>query len=235
MARALAAYAGGDEGATLTVHTDEGDTDSMPVSLFFRSREDLRDVDREALALARGRVLDVGAGVGSLSLVLQDRGLSVTAIEVIPEAVEIMTRRGVRDARLGRVQELGSSQDFDTVLMLMNGTALAGTRAGLLPLLRTVEELLASGGQILMDSTDLTEGGGNEEGDGTEDENGSQGELHYQLEFQGERGAPFPQLFLDPLTLETMVLEGGWRMELVWQGDSGEYLSRLTRGENDSG
>ena len=230
MARALVAFHEGDRDAVLTVRADEGEAYPMEISLFFRSQEDLRDADLEALARARGRVLDVGASVGSVSLALQAKGFRVTAIEVIPEAAEIMSRRGVLDIRCARVEELGSDDEFDTVLLLMNGVALAGTLASLPGFLRSVERLLAVGGQILLDSTDLggtdgTPGAGGEHGN-----DGYPGELQYQMEFRGVRGAPFPQLFVDPETLDAVAGAVGLRTEVVWWGEDGEYLARLTRG-----
>lgn len=225
LARALVDFWRGNRGATLLVHTDGGETDPMPVSVFFRGRDAIGRVDREALARARGRVLDGGAGVGSHALLLQEEGLSVTAVEVIPEAVEIMRARGVDDAREGRLEQLVEVAAFDTILLLMNGTALAGTVTGFPGLLRTLERLLAPGGQVLMDSTDLV-------GRGEEDpETGEEylGELQYQVEYGGAKGAPFPQLFLDPATLSRMAAEEGWATELVLRGRNGEYLASLTR------
>jgi len=201
----------------------------MPVSLFFRTLEDLREVDRAALSLARGRVLDVGAGVGCLSLILQEGERSVTAVEVIPEAVEIMAKRGVRDAREGRIEDLPRRREFDTLLLLMNGAALAGTMAGLPRLLRTLAGVLAPGGHVLLDSTDVLEEGGEAAGPQAWEEGEYPGEFQYQMDFQGQRGAPFPQLFVDPGTLRKAAEEGGWRMELAWQGVQGDYLARLTR------
>lgn len=188
----------------------------MPVGVFFRDRENLRPSDHHALERVRGRILDVGAGVGSLSLILQSRGCSVTALEIIPAGVEIMKDRGVREIRAGRLEELPPDRSFDTILLLMNGTALAGTLDGLGGLLSTLGRLLALDGQILVDSTDL----------------GKEGELQYQLEFRGIKGSPFPQLFVAPETLESVARENGWQMEVVWSGvgdGEGEYLARLTR------
>jgi SAM-dependent methyltransferase len=54
---------------------------------------------RRAMRLVRGRVLDVGAGAGRVSLHLQGHGHDVVAIDRSPGAVEACRRRGVRDAR----------------------------------------------------------------------------------------------------------------------------------------
>ena len=220
----------------------------MPLSVFFRSApEEHRVVEREALTRARGRVLDCGAGVGSMTLLLQKQGMEVTALEVIPEAVEIMGERGVKRVVLGRLEDQPADHAFDTLLLLMNGTALAGTLARLPFFLKTLDGLLAPGGQVLLDSTDLLGGevgmgvdqprGGSLQPEGILDpysgrEEGTYpGELHYQLEFHGEKGAPFPQLFVDPRTLATAARASGWRVEVMMEGEEGEYLASLTRGE----
>ena len=229
LAAALMAYAHGEEDALLTVHTDAGPSESMPVSLFFRSRREFRDADAAATGLVRGRILDVGACAGAVSLALQEAGWEVTALEVIPEGVEIMRRRGVKDVREGRVQDFRCDGCYDTALLLMNGTALAGTLHGFPRLLEMLDSLLAPGGQILLDSSDLASRlePGSPCGQAWEED--YPGELQYQLEFRGSRGAPFPQLFLDPETLGALSHGAGWEMEVVWRGGDGHYLARLER------
>jgi hypothetical protein len=73
-----------------------------------------------------------------------------------------------------------------------------------------------------MDSTDL--GGRASETEGGE----VPLEIQYQIEFESFRGAPFPQLFLDPDTLVELAAEAGWTTDLMWEGPAGEYLARLT-------
>jgi hypothetical protein len=224
----------------LRVHSDAGESEAMPVGIFFRSEEELREADREALRLVRGRVLDVGAGVGCMTLILQKEGFEVAAIEAIPEAVEIMRELGVEEVREGRLEEMEPSRSFDTLLLLMNGSALAGTLAGFPLLLRVLSGLLAHGGQVLMESTDMRPpepSCGGKAGQGTSpswDEGEYPGELQYQMEFQGKKGAPFPQLFLDPEALGTLATLAGWLVEIVWSGPEGAYLARLIRGGTDA-
>ncbi len=234
LARALLAYARGDSDALLNVLVDDGDADPLPASLFFRAPSELRDVDRVAVSRAQGHVLDLGAGAGSISLALQNKGLRVTAVEIIPDLVRIMKQRGVEDVRQGSVEDLPESLSFDTILILMNGIAMAGSFSRVPAFLRGLGRHLRNGGQILLDSTDLLEGEGTipthpddlppgwYEGD-------YPGEVQYQLEFRGEKGSPFPQVFLDPATLALLAKEEGFDADVVWRGEDGAFLARLRK------
>ena len=139
----------------LRVFSPQFEDDEFPVETLFRAVPDMSGLEREALRLCRGRVLDVGAGAGCHSLALQSAGQTVTAVDISPHSVETMRRRGVRDVRLADffADEVGGP--YDTLLFLMNGLGLAGTLAALPRLLERCAVLLAPGGQILADSSDL--------------------------------------------------------------------------------
>src|SRR5574342_122674 len=103
--RALLDFFNGRTSAEVVVHEADGETEVVPARVFFREAEEFSALEEAALDLCRGRVLDVGAGAGCHSLVLQERGLHVCAIDVAPEAVEVMRKRGVADARCADVFE----------------------------------------------------------------------------------------------------------------------------------
>lgn len=211
---------------SIRVYADEGGVQRMPVAVFFRSERGLRPADRRAIALCRGRVLDVGAGAGAVALALQRRGLEVTALDVLPGAVAVMRARGVHDARRGNVARFRSRRPYDTVLALMNGTAPAGTLGGLRAWLGALAAPLAPNGQLLIDSTDLTSPGRS----ATREDGRYVGELHYQIEYRGEKGAPFAQLFVDSRRLGAAARAVGLATRVVWRGAGGAYLARLTHG-----
>jgi SAM-dependent methyltransferase len=232
-ARALLAYEAGDERATVTVIDDLGDVDALPAAWFFRPRDAMPRIERTALDLCEGRVLDLGAGAGSHTLALQQRGQQVTAVEILPELVDLLRRRGVSDARLGSVFRPPCGA-WDTVLLLMNGWGLMETVAGLERFLADSRSLLAPGGRIIADSTDMRRFA-----TATSEEHGVSvpcredgryvGEIQFQLEFEGHRGQPFRQLYVDPDTLALVAGRTGWEVEIAGRGEHGAYLSVLRR------
>ena len=124
MGAAIADYHRQGKAARLRVFSPDFDEDEIPVATLFRTADAMPPLERQALQLARGRILDVGAGAGCHSLALQAMGHSVTAIDISPLAVETMTARGVKDARIEDFWSVEAR--YHTILMLMNGIGIVG-------------------------------------------------------------------------------------------------------------
>ena len=229
-AAAMEAYHRGKQDAILVVY-DDFERDEVPISYFFRGPEQFPPLEQLALELCRGRVLDVGAGSGCHSLALQERGFEVTAIEILPPLVRILQERGVRDVRAATWMDVEAGR-FDTVFMMMNGLGLTETLPGLRRFFSEARRLIAPGGQVLADSTDVRarldpdagRTGALERPDGR-----YVGELHFQVEYEGQKGEPFPQLYVDANTLIRFARDEEWDCEIVSEPDEyGHYLARLT-------
>jgi len=105
---------------------------------------------RRALRFAQGRVLDVGAGAGRVALHLQQKGHEVVAIDPSPGAVDVCRRRGVRDARVLKLEEADRSLGrFDTVVMYGNNLGLLSSRPKGRRLLRRLHGITTERGRIL--------------------------------------------------------------------------------------
>jgi hypothetical protein len=154
-------------------------------------------------------------------------------LELIPEAVRIMRERGVEDAREGTLFELPAANLYDTVILLMNGSMIAETLSGLDRLLAAAATVLEPQGTLILDSTDLRDAADKDEDQGLESEPKDDGryigELHYQLSVGEHVGDVFPQLFVDPGTLDAGARRCGWEMEVMWSGPGGHYLAQLAR------
>ena len=229
--RALRAYFEGDARAELTIRREDGQENALPVSFFFRGRCEFTPLENAAIDSCRGRVLDVGAGTGLHSLVLQQRGLPVTAIDISPHAVEVMRERGVREVHCADIFEFQGGE-FDTLLMLGHGVGMVETIAGLDRFLAHARRLRSEEGQLLLDSLDVraTEDPANLAYHEANRQAGRYiGEIRMQLEFRGEKGLHHGWLQVDPETLQERAELAGWKREIVHQDEGGNYLARLTR------
>lgn len=229
-ARALAAYHSGRTNALLEIRTDQGEElDEMPVEVFFR--DELFPFEQAAIDLCRGRILDLGAAVGVHSLILQERGFDVTAVEIVPEVAAIARERGVGDVRTGDFLEM-HLEPADTVILLMNGPGPCGTLDGFDRLLARLHDIVLPGGQVIFDSgaPQVSEDSGPVPGTIPARELGLYpGEAWVQLSFDDEEGAPFRELYIDRETARMHAETAGWSFEIVYGGESENYTARLAR------
>lgn len=229
MGRAIADFHAAGKAARLRVFSPMFDEDEIPVATLFRQLDEMPAIEQEALRLARGTVLDVGAGAGCHSLALQAMDKAVTAIDISPLAVATMRDRGVNDVREQDFFTLDGHR-YDTILMLMNGIGIVGTLSRLPAFFMQVDRLLAPGGQLLCDSSDICYIFEDEDGiidlTGVE---GYYGELTYQMQYKAVKGAPFPWLFIDAPTLCEQARVNGFDCEVVSHGSHYDYLARITR------
>ncbi|MCL8001059.1 hypothetical protein M8994_22970, partial [Brucella sp. 21LCYQ03] len=142
----LAVYHQSPNRQPLYLHTSYGDTDEMPVDVFFRTEDDFSELEHIALALCDGHVLDVGAGAGAHALYLQSKNFAVTGLEISSLAAGVMQQRGVHDILQADFFE-HKNATYDTLLFLMNGIGIAGTLAGFRALLKHSKTLLSDRGQ----------------------------------------------------------------------------------------
>ena len=213
---------------TLVVHSSMFEDDEIPVESLFRSLEEMPELERIALEEAQGRILDVGAGSGCHSVALQKLGKSAVAIDISPLSVEVMKRRGV-DARQVNLYDETFTEKFDTILMLMNGTGIIGTLDNISVFFERMKKLLAPGGCILIDSSDLRYLYEEEDGSLMIDlADDYYGQLDYQMEYKDVLGEPFDWLYLDFETLAIYAEENGFTAELLEEGGHYDYLAKLT-------
>ena len=228
--RSLIDFFNGDISAKVIVHRDDGLSEEMPTSIFFRKPSDFSPVEQKAIMLCRGYVLDVGAGAGCQSLTLQDRGIRVLAIDVSPQAIEIMSKRGVKEYKQVDVFEY-HKESFDTLLMMGHGIGIVGDLSGLDRLLQHTHKLLKPDGQIVFDSLDVrcTDNPRHLAYQESNRQAGRYfGEFRMRFEYKGQTGPSFKWLHVDPETLTDHAQRTGWSCRVVCQEDDGNYLVQLT-------
>lgn len=229
MGTAISDYYNKRKADKLRVFSSQFDEDEIPVRELFREATNMPLLERTALGLSSGRILDVGAGSGCHSLALQTAGKEVCAIDISPLSVEVMKQRGVQDARLVNLFDEQFTETFDTILMLMNGSGIVGRLENMPDFFRKMKQLLRPGGSILMDSSDLRYL--------FEDEDGSfvinladdyYGEMDFRMQYKDIEGDTFDWLYIDFQTLSLYATNCGFKAELIKEGKHYDYLARLT-------
>jgi SAM-dependent methyltransferase len=229
MGAAIADYQKRGKAAKLRVFSSFFDEDEIPVSQLFRSFEEMPPVEKTALQMATGKILDCGAGSGCHSLALQNMGKEVQAIDISPLSVETMQQRGVKQASQINLFDNHFIEKFDTILMLMNGSGIIGKLAYMPLFFNKMKQILTPGGCIYMDSSDLRYLFEEEDGSIDIDLAGDYyGEVDFQMQYKQIKGESFDWLYIDFQTLKLYATQSGFTVELIEEGEHYDYLARLS-------
>ena len=228
MGRAIADYHKNKTASKLRVFSPMFEEDEIPLTTLFRTYKSMPEIERKALDMAKGKTLDVGAGSGCHSLVLQERDIDVTAIDISPLSVETMKERGVN--KVLEQDFFTLEGQYDTILMLMNGIGIVGTLERLPEFFKKLDKILAPGGQVLCDSSDISYVFETEEGIIELPEDMSYyGEHSFQMQYKDTIGEPFNWLYIDADTLKEKAVRSGYAVEVVAEGEHNDYLARITK------
>lgn len=112
--------------------------------------------ERQAINLAKDRVLDVGCGAGRFSLHLQQKGFDVTGLDNSRGAVKVCKLRGLRNVRFRSIDEIGKFKpaSFDSVIMMGNNFGLFGGCKKAKRLLKQMYAITSAEGQIIAEAVD---------------------------------------------------------------------------------
>ncbi|MBS1533698.1 MAG: class I SAM-dependent methyltransferase [Bacteroidetes bacterium] len=227
--KAILDYQTNNQPEDIITETSISEADPMSVAYLFRSFEQMPKLEQKALQLARGKVLDIGCGAGSHSLYLQENTTcEVFSVDISPNAIKACELRGIQNARALNVLELEGEQ-YDTLLLLMNGAGMCGRLKNISVFLQKLKLLLAPGGQILLDSSDIIYMF-------DEDEDGGKwipsneayyGEVVFNISYKGEHEKPFDWMYIDYNTLQNAAHANGLQCALILEGEHYDYLAKL--------
>ncbi len=228
MGQAIADYFNRGKAAKLRVFSSQFDEDEIPVDQLFRSYDDMPALEQKALQLAKGKILDCGAGSGCHTLALQAMGKEVQAIDISPLSVEVMQKRGIKQAFQINLFDEHYLEKFDTILMLMNGSGIIGKLENMPAFFVKMKQLLNPDGCIYMDSSDLRYLFEDEDGSFLIDLAGDYyGEIDFQMQYKQTKGDAFDWLYIDFQTLSHYASENGFTAELIAEGEHYDYLACL--------
>ncbi len=213
-----------DEVPPLILHNSYGEPEEMPLWYFFREYDEMPELEKMALSICEGHVLDIGAGTGSHAICLQQLGYQVTAIDINRQAVDIMRESKVKDAKQTDFFDIKDGQ-YDTLICLMNGIGFIGKIDRLETFLKQADQLLKPDGQIVLDSSDVKYLFENE----ALPKDRYYGEVSFQYEYKGSKGEWFDWVYLDKDTLAAKADSLGWYVYFLHSDENGQYLARLIK------
>ncbi len=212
----------------LRVLSDRFDTSHIDVSHFFRTYDEMPEIEKLALNSCQGSILDIGAAAGCHSLELLDQKKMVQPIDISPGAVRVMQVQGLENSRQLDFYEI-KNEKYDTLLMLMNGIGISGTLAGLEKTLLQAKNLLRPRGRLICDSSDIIYMLEQEDGSVMIDLAANYyGEVNFQFAYRSRKSEPFPWLYIHYELLHEYATRFGFNCEKLADGDHYDYLAILT-------
>lgn len=225
---ALLDFHNGNYTADIITFSSLEEKDVMPLPYLFRDYGQMPELEKKALALCKGTVLDIGCGAGNHSLYLQNEGFKVSCLDHSKGAIAVCENRGIRNSYHGSIFDFEDGR-FDTLLLLMNGIGISGQLKNIDVFLNKLKSLLNKGGQIILDSSDIIYMFESDEDGGywIPEDVAYYGEVRFTMEYKKLKGDEFPWLYLDFNTLQRAAMFNGFTCELVFEGEHYDYLARL--------
>lgn len=210
----------------ITVSSDICEDDTIPVNYLFRSYAEMPRIEQIALDRCSGKVLDIGAAAGIHSMYLKKKGINVKAIDISHGAVAYLTSQGI-NAEVIDFLKIEDDQ-YDTLLLLMNGIGIAGDLNSLESFLQHTKKLLAPNGKILCDSTDVNYLYEDEDGSMWIDLNSEYyGNFRFQMKYKDIETDWFNWLYVDFDKLKITAEKVGLAIEKIYEEEY-QFLVELT-------
>lgn len=207
----------------ILLHNSYDVAEVLPLDDFFRTIDEMPDLEIFALSLCKGTILDIGAGTGAHSLLLQQQGYNVTALEISKGACQVMYLKGIKNIINQNVFDYDTKK-YDTLLLMMNGIGFCGYVDDLKVFLNQAKKLLKPGGKIIFDSSDVAYLYQNE----PPEQESYYGEIDYQYEYNNVKGNWFSWLYIDKVLMAQLATQAGWQLQIVYEDENQQYLGVLT-------
>ena len=188
------------------VESETMEDDIIPVKHLFRNYNQMPKCEQVALDNTKGKVLDVGGGVGSHCLYLQKKGMNATLLDFSSGLCEVSYKRGVKSIINQDFFSWKPNTKYDSILFMMNGIGMGGNLESFHKVIEKSFESLNDGGQILFDSTDIKFCYEQEDGSVLTPLNLDYlGFVKFQLKYKNKKDKWFNWAYYDPKKLRSIL------------------------------
>jgi SAM-dependent methyltransferase len=231
----MAAYKAAGNAGWEIIERDDGLMDaSAGPHRYFSDYSDWSKSERQAIKLARGRVLDIGCGAGRFALYLQRAGVEVTAIDNSPGAIKICRLRGVKKAMVRPIAEIGKFRpgSFDTAILMGNNFGLFGGLRQAKRLLKDLFKITSNQGQIIADATDpyqTSEPAHLQYFKFNRSRGRMPGQLRLRIRHKKVIGQWFDYLFVSQKEMKEILDGTGWQIRKIFSDDGPSYIAVIVK------
>ncbi len=201
--------------------------------MYFSEYEDWNPVEKRAMELVKGRVLDIGCGAGRHSLYLQKRGFDVLGIDNSPLAIKVCKLRGLKRAKVIPIEDVDfEPNSFDTVIMMGNNFGLFGDFEKARRLLRRFRRMTSEDALIIADTRDPydTENPAHLEYHRLNKEKGRMGgQIRIRIRFRKYVGRWFDYLMVSKEEMKEILKGTGWKVKEFIDSGGSEYVAALKK------
>ena len=217
------------------IERDDGFVDfSSGAPAYFAEYKDWPEIQKQAIKYAHGKVLDVGAGAGRVSLYLQKKKFDVVAIDNSPLAIKVCQKRGVKHAKVLPIEKIGTfkTNTFDTVLLFGNNFGLFGSFKKAKTLLKKFHKITSPSALIIAENVDPYK---------TEDQvhlsyhkfnqkrGRMPGQLRIRVRFRDYIGDWFDYLLVSKSEMKQILKNTGWRVRKFIDSDNYMYSAIIEK------
>jgi SAM-dependent methyltransferase len=214
----------------IKVESNLTEEDEIPLAYLFRTKDQLPQKEVRALSKVQGRTLDVGAGAGAHSLILQQENKNVVALDISEKCCDAMKLQGIINVICADFFNFKDAEKFDTILLLMNGFGIAGTLENLPNLLEHCKSLLKPGGIIIGESADILYLFEEDDGSCSIDLNSNYyGEMRYRMSHNNVVGEWFDWLYVSSDLVSDCAETLGFKVLDVEQGENDDFIIYLKK------
>jgi len=204
------------------------------ISAYFAGFKYWPEIEKNAIKHASGKVLDIGAGAGRVSIYLQESGSDVTAIDNSPLAIKVCKAKGVRQAEILPVDEIDRFRfsTFDTVVMFGNNFGLFGSSDKARDLLRILYKITSPSALILAGSEDLSNYHDPDfvtYSKFNEKRGRMKGQYRIRVIFKKYTGDWFDFLFVSRSQMKDILKDTGWKVRYFLDSDDTDYIAVIEK------
>ena len=197
--------------------------------LYFTEYDEWSLLEQRVIALARGRILDIGCGAGRHALYLQEQGFDATGIDNSPGAIEVCRKRGLKKALVRPINEVDQFEpdSFDTIIMLGNNFGLFGNAENARTILEKFRRITSQNAQIIAGTCNpyITDAPEHLEYHELNRQRGRlPGQLKIRVRYRKTVGAWFDYLFVSPAEMSEIIKDTDWQIkEFIGAGEANYF------------